>query len=246
MFGRKPPTGEGDSAPPPANRIGPTSFQAAVERPTPPAPPRPVAVADAPPPTPTPAALRPAPAAAAAWGAPASAQPARRPEMTRAEPKGEPAREVRKLIVGRDINLSGEINACDHLIVEGTVEAKVRDCYRLEVAESGLFHGAVEIREAEIAGRFLGELIVQGRLSVRATGRVEGKIQYGELAVDAGGTLDGEVRVNDKGPKLVTDSDGAKPQPGAQPAESKPGAQPAESKIEAPSVESPSDAPNLL
>jgi cytoskeletal protein CcmA (bactofilin family) len=179
MFGRKPPTGEGDSAPPPANRIGPTSFQAAVERPTPPAPPRPV-------------------------------------------------------------------NACDHLIVEGTVEAKVRDCYRLEVAESGLFHGAVEIREAEIAGRFLGELIVQGRLSVRATGRVEGKIQYGELAVDAGGTLDGEVRVNDKGPKLVTDSDGAKPQPGAQPAESKPGAQPAESKIEAPSVESPSDAPNLL
>jgi cytoskeletal protein CcmA (bactofilin family) len=112
-----------------------------------------------------------------------------------AEPiKQEPARDVRKLIVGRDITLSGEIAACDHLIVEGTVEASVKDCHRLEVAEAGLFRGAVEINEAEIAGRFEGQLNVQGRLSVRSTGRIEGKVQYGELAVDAGGTLDGEIR----------------------------------------------------
>jgi len=125
----------------------------------------------------------------------AAAVPPRRP----AEPiRQEPAREVRKLIVGREITLSGEIAACDHLIVEGTVEASVKECHRLEVAEAGLFRGAVEIHEAEIAGRFEGQIIVQGRLSVRSTGRIEGKIQYGELAVDAGGTLDGEVRGHGK------------------------------------------------
>jgi cytoskeletal protein CcmA (bactofilin family) len=106
---------------------------------------------------------------------------------------------MRKLIVGRDITLSGEIAACDHLIVEGTVEASVKECHRLEVAESGLFKGAVEINEAEIAGRFEGQITVQNRLSVRSTGRIEGKVQYGELAVDAGGTLDGEVRGHGKG-----------------------------------------------
>src|SRR5471030_992757 len=101
-----------------------------------------------------------------------------------AEPiRQEPAREVRKLIVGRDITLSGEIAACDHLIVEGTVEASVKECHRLEVAEAGLFRGTVEIHEAEIAGRFEGQITVQGRLSVRSTWRIEGKIQYGELAV---------------------------------------------------------------
>lgn len=110
----------------------------------------------------------------------------------------EPARELRKLVVGREITLNGEIAACDHLIVEGTVEAAVKDCNRLEVAESGLFRGSVEIHEAEIAGRFEGQITVQGKLVVRSTGRIEGKIQYGELAVDAGGSLDGEIHGHGK------------------------------------------------
>jgi len=188
MFGRKPPSGSGDATPPAAPQ--PTTFQpaSAAPRPTPSAPPRPSPAGEGE------TGLPSRPSAVAAPGA-ASAVPPRRP----AEPiRQEPAREVRKLIVGREITLSGEIAACDHLIVEGTVEASVKECHRLEVAEAGLFRGAVEIHEAEIAGRFEGQIIVQGRLSVRSTGRIEGKIQYGELAVDAGGTLDGEVRGHGK------------------------------------------------
>ncbi len=178
MFGRK----SGDSAPP---AVSPTPFQPAAARPAAPAAPaRPVGEGELP--------SRPMTPAQPVSGVPG--QP-RRP----AEPiKPETARDVRKLIVGRDITLSGEIAACDHLIVEGTVEASVKECHRLEVAETGLFKGAVEISEAEIAGRFEGQITVQGRLSVRSTGRIEGKIQYGELAVDAGGTLDGEIRGNGK------------------------------------------------
>jgi cytoskeletal protein CcmA (bactofilin family) len=111
-----------------------------------------------------------------------------------AEPsRAEATRDARKLIVGPDITLSGEIAACDHLIVQGAVDASVKDCHRLEVAENGLFRGKVEISEAEIAGRFEGEIVVQGRLSIRSTGQVQGKVQYGELAVEAGGRLDGTV-----------------------------------------------------
>ena len=188
MFGRKPPSGSGDATPPAAPQ--PTTFQpsSAAPRPAPSAPPRPAPASEGETGLPS----RPSPVAAA--NAAAGVAP-RRP----AEPiRQEPAREVRKLIVGRDITLSGEIAACDHLIVEGTVEASVKECHRLEVAEAGLFRGAVEIHEAEIAGRFEGQITVQGRLYVRSTGRIEGKIQYGELAVDAGGTLDGEVRGHGK------------------------------------------------
>jgi cytoskeletal protein CcmA (bactofilin family) len=99
----------------------------------------------------------------------------------------------RKLIVGRDISLSGEITACDHLVVEGTVDATLREGQRIEITESGLFRGKVEISEADIAGRFEGEITVRGRLRVRSTGRIDGKIQYGELEVEAGGHLEGQV-----------------------------------------------------
>jgi cytoskeletal protein CcmA (bactofilin family) len=186
MFGRKPPSGSGDTPLPPVDRVTPTQFQPATHRPTTASAPRPVSGGES-------EASLPSRPVAQPYQAPAPlvpTPPARRP--------AEPAREIRKLVVGREITLTGEIAACDHLIVEGTVEASVKDCHRLEVAETGLFRGAVEISEADIAGRFEGQVTVQGRLIVRSTGRIDGKIQYGELAVDAGGTLDGEIRGHGK------------------------------------------------
>lgn len=103
--------------------------------------------------------------------------------------------EMRKLIVGRDISLSGEITACDVLVVEGTVEAKLRDGRNIEIAESGLFKGSVEIDEADIAGRFEGDISVRGRLRLRSTGKINGSIRYGELEVEAGGQLMGDIQV---------------------------------------------------
>jgi len=105
------------------------------------------------------------------------------------------ATEMRKLIVGRDISLSGEITACDVLVVEGTVEAKLRDGRNIEIAESGLFRGSVEIDEADIGGRFEGDISVRGRLRLRSTGRITGSIRYGELEVEAGGQLIGDIQV---------------------------------------------------
>lgn len=119
--------------------------------------------------------------------------PSRRPLGADAPAEADP--ELRRLIVGRDISLSGEITACDVLVVEGTVEAKLRDGKTIDIAQSGLFKGSVEIDEAEIAGRFEGDLTVRSRLRVRSTGRITGSIRYGELEVEAGGQLIGDVQV---------------------------------------------------
>jgi cytoskeletal protein CcmA (bactofilin family) len=101
----------------------------------------------------------------------------------------------RRLIVGRDISLSGEITSCDVLVVEGNVEAKLRDGRSIEITDGGLFKGSVEIDEADIGGRFEGDILVRGRLRVRSTGRINGSIKYGELEVEAGGRLVGDIQV---------------------------------------------------
>ncbi|PWC63550.1 hypothetical protein TSH7_12490 [Azospirillum sp. TSH7] len=128
------------------------------------------------------------PAAAHAAQAPVQAPAAQAP-MAPAMP------EQRRLTVGRDISLTGEIGSCDVLVVEGTVEAKLREGRSVEIAESGLFKGSVEIEEADIAGRFEGDISVRGRLTVRSTGRITGSIRFGELAVDAGGQLIGDIQL---------------------------------------------------
>ncbi|WP_049976317.1 polymer-forming cytoskeletal protein [Azospirillum sp. B506] len=109
--------------------------------------------------------------------------------------------EQRRLTVGRDISLTGEIGSCDVLVVEGTVEAKLREGRLVEIAESGLFKGSVDIEEADIAGRFEGDIAVRGRLTVRSTGKITGSIRFGELAVDAGGQLVGDIQIYSAGSK---------------------------------------------
>lgn len=99
----------------------------------------------------------------------------------------------RKLIIGEGITLSGEIESCDHLIVEGTVEAALKGASAMDIAESGVFYGTVEINEATVAGRFEGDLTVNGRLTVRASGSITGTIAYKELAIEAGAILDGKI-----------------------------------------------------
>lgn len=103
--------------------------------------------------------------------------------------------EERKLTVGKGLSLAGEISACDILVVEGKVEAKLSDGKLLEITESGQFRGSVEIENADIAGRYDGDLTVHGRLTLRGTGRITGIIKYGELEINAGGQIIGEMQV---------------------------------------------------
>jgi cytoskeletal protein CcmA (bactofilin family) len=99
----------------------------------------------------------------------------------------------RRLVVGEGITMSGEIESCDTLIVEGTVEAALKGASILDIAETGVFYGTVEIDECSIAGRFEGDITVHGRLTVKASGSITGSIAYKELAVEAGATVDGKM-----------------------------------------------------
>lgn len=99
----------------------------------------------------------------------------------------------RRLTIGAGITMSGEIESCDYLLVEGTVEAALKGANVLDIAESGTFYGTVEIGEANIAGRFEGDITVHGRLNISATGTVTGTIVYKELEIEAGAVIDGKM-----------------------------------------------------
>ena len=99
----------------------------------------------------------------------------------------------RKLIVGRGISLSGEITACDHLVVEGRIEVRLKDCRIVEIAEGGVFKGSADVDLADIGGRFDGDLSVRERLNVQGAGVISGSVRYGEIAVAAGGRLVGHM-----------------------------------------------------
>lgn len=102
--------------------------------------------------------------------------------------------EPKKLVVGREIRMKGEIGNCEHVLIHGFAEAALTDCKAFEVSQSGILKGSAEVQSAEISGRFEGALTVRGRLHIRAGGRVSGEISYAEIEIEPGGRLDGEIR----------------------------------------------------
>ena len=112
----------------------------------------------------------------------------------RLQTRQEPGQPGRRLVVGPDIALQGEISTCDILVVEGTVQASLKDCKQVEIAPGGLFKGNAEIDNAIIAGIYEGNLTVRGRIHIMAGGQILGSLRYGSLQVDAGGEINGDVQ----------------------------------------------------
>ncbi|HEX6266356.1 MAG TPA: polymer-forming cytoskeletal protein [Burkholderiales bacterium] len=129
----------------------------------------------------------PAPAANAAPAAPEA----------KVEIKGEERKEA-KLVVGPEIKIKGvEISDCDTLVVEGRIEATL-DSRVLEITQNGVFQGTIAVDNAEIHGRFEGELTVRKQLIIQGTGKVSGKIKYAKIKVEEGAELSGEISMLEK------------------------------------------------
>jgi cytoskeletal protein CcmA (bactofilin family) len=78
---------------------------------------------------------------------------------------------TRKLVVGRGIVFSGEITACDCLVVEGTVKANIAGCHDIDI----------------------------GRLLVRATGRIAAEVRYHQIEIERGGEISGHIQAQAAG-----------------------------------------------
>jgi cytoskeletal protein CcmA (bactofilin family) len=108
------------------------------------------------------------------------------------------ARREAKLVVGPEIKIKGvEISDCDTLVVEGRIEATL-DSRVLEITEHGVFQGTIAVDNAEIRGRFEGELTVRKQLVIHATGKCSGKIRYTKIKVEEGAEIAGEISMLDK------------------------------------------------
>lgn len=129
--------------------------------------------------------------------------------------KADAAPSVARLTVGPDIKLKGaQITDCDTLIVEGQVDASM-DSRVVEIAESGIFRGKVQVEVADIRGRFDGELTASKQLVIRETGKVSGTIRYGRIRIDEGGTVSGDVAATEAGADAAPIASSAQPREAA-------------------------------
>ena len=135
---------------------------------------------------------------------PAPALPPRTPDLPRPNPEsahppgsldqGVDKVDARTLIIGREISFSGDVTSCDRLVVEGSIEANLKNCQNMIIAETGIFRGSGSTENADVRGCVDGDLVVYKRLLIRASGYVSGTITYGEIEIEAGGRILGAIQ----------------------------------------------------
>ena len=73
------------------------------------------------------------------------------------------------------------------------IEGNLNRGRNLEIDCGGIFKGTAVVDNAEIAGTFDGDLTVHNRLAIPASGLVTGQVRYGQLEVERGGRVNGQI-----------------------------------------------------
>ena len=98
-------------------------------------------------------------------------------------------------IIGKSVQISGSIRAEGILRIEGKVEGEIQSSGDVIITESGVVKSDMKARNAVIAGTYNGNLALEGKLEIRATGKVEGDVKVDGFVVEDGRAFDGKCEM---------------------------------------------------
>ncbi|MEL6374398.1 MAG: polymer-forming cytoskeletal protein [Pseudomonadota bacterium] len=119
-------------------------------------------------------------------------QPPAQPQPT-AQAKPTAATGGRDAMIGTDTIIEGEIQNGRRIDVFGYIEGKL-SAEHVVVHPGGRVYGMLNAGQAEVHGTLQGEVTVTNLIRIGANGTVLGDVQYGQLAMEAGGNLSADVR----------------------------------------------------
>jgi cytoskeletal protein CcmA (bactofilin family) len=83
-------------------------------------------------------------------------------------------------------SITGDIVAKSGMRIDGTVHGNVKTPNKVVLGETGVIKGILECENADIEGKFSGQMTITGTLTLRATAQVDGDVVVGKLAIEPG------------------------------------------------------------
>ena len=94
--------------------------------------------------------------------------------------------------IGEGCVLSGRIEVPDSIVIDGIVEGDLV-ARSIKVGLTGMIKGNIVTTEADIHGAVAQKFEVKQLLTVRSTGRIDGLVHYGEVLLEKGAVVTGEL-----------------------------------------------------
>lgn len=100
-------------------------------------------------------------------------------------------------VVGKSVQIRGEVKGSEDLMVEGLVEGTITmSDGRLTVGTNAKVQANVTAREVVVQGALTGDIHATGRVELRAGSSVTGDIQAARLSIEENAVFSGKVELN--------------------------------------------------
>ena len=101
------------------------------------------------------------------------------------------------LMIGEGVTITGTIKASNKVTVQGTIDGDI-ECNSVTINKSGNVKGKIKTDTMIVEGKAEGEMNVNAVLNIKSEGHISGKVFYGEIQIDEGGKISGEINHRDK------------------------------------------------
>jgi cytoskeletal protein CcmA (bactofilin family) len=96
------------------------------------------------------------------------------------------------ILIGDGVVIVGSINLPGHATVNGRLDGELK-AGSLDVGATGHVNGKVTAKSITVSGELSQEIYCSEHFHILSTGKVTGKLVYGEIQIDRGGLFFGEL-----------------------------------------------------
>lgn len=89
-------------------------------------------------------------------------------------------------IIGSNTTIVGDVISQGDFRIDGKVEGNIKTAGRVVIGKEGSALGKIECTNADIEGKFSGELIVENLLTLKSSAKIAGDVVINKLSVEPG------------------------------------------------------------
>jgi len=102
------------------------------------------------------------------------------------EKKEKQQQDLERNIIGKNTSIVGDVISQGDFRIDGKVEGTIKTTGRVVIGKLGTASGKVECSNADIEGKFSGELLVNNLLTLKSTAKISGDVVISKLSVEPG------------------------------------------------------------
>jgi cytoskeletal protein CcmA (bactofilin family) len=106
-------------------------------------------------------------------------------------------------IIGPSIKVKGNFNGKGNIVIDGALEGSLKTDANVFIGEKARVNANIDANEALISGEISGNIKIKKYLAIGKTAFITGDVQCGEISIERGALINGQIIVSAEQTKKV-------------------------------------------